>query len=183
MLGWPIFNQPCGQIFTPDCAFLHSQQIFYLERPAWQIWIGTEHSTKTVLTFMHLKSLTTHFSQLLYCMVTNYRLSYVSTGYSAQFCMHLFLASDAGGREIPVQMSGVVCREVKFGALTAVTSQCLQWADILTAVLLMECKQHLQHLQNVYAILSTHWLMCSIKRRERERKSVMVPVPCRLTPR
>lgn len=105
-------------------------------------------------------------------MVTNYRLSYVSAGYSAQFCMHLFLASNAGGREIPMQMPGVVCREVKFGALTAVTSQCLQWVDILTAVLLMECKQHLQHLQNVYAILSTHWLMCSIKKkRERERVS------------
>lgn len=104
-------------------------------------------------------------------MVTNYRLSYVSTGYSAQFCMHLFLASNAGGREIPMQMPGVVCREVKFGALTAVTSQCLQWVDILTAVLLMECKQHLQHLQNVYAILSTHWLMCSIKKkREREKE-------------
>lgn len=103
-------------------------------------------------------------------MVTNYRLSYVSTGYSAQFCMHLFLASYAGGREIPMQMPGVVCREVKFGALTAVTSQCLQWVDILTAVLLMECKQHLQHLQNVYAILSTHWLMCSIKKKEREKE-------------
>lgn len=34
----------------------------------------------------------------------------------------------------------------------------------------MECKQHLQLLQNMYAILSTHWLMCSIKKREREKE-------------